>query len=138
VPLRAPDEMRVLKVATVPGAASPYRPMFSLPRETGSEHSTDLSPKVLFWRMASGHIPMSRYTLSVMEKRSVVATACEDGEGEGKGGVEAAWEGMSVATSGIAIVKATRDALLFVDGLNCNCALESVVDLVLWVFSLVC
>jgi len=82
---------------------------------------------------------MSRYTLSVMEERSVGA-ACEEGEGEvGDVGAKAAWEGMSVAISGIAIVKATRDDLLLMEALHCIGALECGVGLLIWVLSaLVC
>lgn len=81
---------------------------------------------------------MSRYTLSVMAERSVAAAACEDGEGEAGGvGGKAAWEGMLVAISGIAIVKVTRDDLLLM-ALYRSSALECSVGLVLWVSALVC
>lgn len=120
MPLRAPVEMRVLKLVTVPGAAMPKRLMFNRPRETGSEHKTDLSPSVLFCLVAPEHTPMSRYTLSVMVERSV---AWED-DWEGRGGAGAANVGLSVAMSGAAIVRATRDDLLFMEALQRTGALE--------------
>lgn len=89
VPFKFPDAMTFLNICTVPGAALPYNPITTFPRDSGFSHNIVLSPSLRSLRTPSGQSPKSKNTASV----TVVKFPAEAAEHSGSSNDCSAWHG---------------------------------------------